>query len=88
MTHVATLAAAGMLMLPAHAHDVRVFDHGRRLIATPDPAADTCARQVAYVKSRRDLRIIAELVRCWGAEVDNFSHDRLVVKWSSRGVKS
>jgi hypothetical protein len=77
---VATLAALASMVLPAHAHNVQVFDHGRRLAPMADPAYDTCSRQIAFVRSRRDRRIVAELAGCW-RELENFTDRTLTVRW-------
>lgn len=78
--HIAILGAAAVLSLPTNVHNLRVYDHGHKLLALSDPAPDTCSKQVSYVKSRRDLRVIAAYVGCWH-EVENFTARRVKVTW-------
>jgi hypothetical protein len=80
MTVAVVLLAAGVLHLPVGAHNIEVYRGGHPLVRAADPAYDTCSRQVSFIRSRRQRRIIAELVRCWD-ELDNYTNRPLAVTY-------
>jgi hypothetical protein len=68
-----TLAVFGSVALPPAAHDVKVYDHGHRLVRMYDGQPDGCERQWAFVFPHKH-RDVAEQQNCWRPNtIDNLS---------------